>query len=92
MFVHHPTTQSDVSNCQMIVVTDAPMVVLEMISADQSPDRGIMESLNNIFDLLKKDDFQILPGVDSPKKNWKSTEETKRNENIERKIQTKKRQ
>jgi hypothetical protein len=41
------------------------MFILDMISANQSSDRGISESFNNIFDLLKENDFQILSGVDS---------------------------
>jgi hypothetical protein len=65
ILVGHPATQSDVSNSQLILPPDVPMFVLEMISANQSPDVGISESFNNIFDHLKENNFQILSGVDS---------------------------
>jgi hypothetical protein len=65
ILVGHPATQSDVSNGQAILSPDIPMFVLEMISVDQSADRGISESFNDIFDHLKKNNFQILSGVDS---------------------------
>jgi hypothetical protein len=63
--VAHPVTQSDFSDREVIFPVDVPMFVLEMISADQSPDEGTSESFNNIFGLLKENDFQILSGVDS---------------------------
>jgi serine/threonine protein kinase len=65
ILVGHPATLSDFSNGEMILPADVPMFVLEMISADQSPDRGISESFNHIFDVLKANDFGILSGVDS---------------------------
>jgi serine/threonine protein kinase len=65
ILVGHPATQSDISNGEMIFPADVPMFVLKMISGDQSDDRGISESFNDIFDLLKKNVFKILSGVDS---------------------------
>jgi hypothetical protein len=65
IIVGRPATQSDVSNGQAIFPADVPMFVLEMISVDQSADREISESFNDIFDDLKENDFQILFGVDS---------------------------
>jgi hypothetical protein len=65
MIVGRRARQSDVSNGQAISPTDAPMFVLEMISANQSADWEICELFNNIFDLLKENDFKILSGVDS---------------------------
>jgi serine/threonine protein kinase len=61
----HSATQSDVSNGQVIFSADVPIFVLEMISAKQSSRGGISESFNNIFDVLKEHNFQILSGVDS---------------------------
>jgi hypothetical protein len=49
----------------VILPTDVPMFILEMISADQSPVQGIDESFNDIFDVLKENEFNILFGVDS---------------------------
>jgi serine/threonine protein kinase len=63
--VGHPATQSDVSNGRVILPRDVPMFVLEMISADQSSDQKISESFNNIFDHLKRHNFEIQSGVDS---------------------------
>jgi serine/threonine protein kinase len=64
IIVGHPATQSDVSNGQSIFPPDVPMFVLELIAEGQSSNRGISESFNDIFDHLKRNDFQILPGVD----------------------------
>jgi serine/threonine protein kinase len=64
IIVGHLATQSDVSNGQVIFPPDVPIFVLDMISADQSRDRRIRESFNNIFDHLKKNHFEILSGVD----------------------------
>jgi serine/threonine protein kinase len=65
IIVGHPATQSDISNNQLVFPTDVPMFVLKMMSADQLPAGGISESFNDIFDVLKANDFKILSGVDS---------------------------
>jgi hypothetical protein len=65
IIVSHPATQSDVSNDQVIFLTDVPIFVLEMISVKHSSHGGISESFNNIFDVLEENDFQIMSGVDS---------------------------
>jgi hypothetical protein len=41
ILVGHTATQSSVSNDQSVLPPDLPMFVLEMISADQSDDRGL---------------------------------------------------
>jgi serine/threonine protein kinase len=65
MIVGHRATQSDVSNGQAMLPPGVPFFVLEMISADQWAGLGISQSFNDIFDRLKKNDFEILSGVDS---------------------------
>jgi serine/threonine protein kinase len=64
ILVGHPAIYSSVSNFQAIFPTDLPIFVSEMISTNQSPDRRISESFNDIFDILKENYFQILSGVD----------------------------
>jgi hypothetical protein len=45
---------------------DLPMLVSEMISTNQSPDQRISDSFNDIFEILRKKDFNIVPRVDCP--------------------------
>jgi hypothetical protein len=65
IIVGRPATQSGVSNGQTIFPADSPMFVLKMIPADQWAGGRICESFNDVFDLLKKNDFEIPSGVDS---------------------------
>jgi hypothetical protein len=46
----------------VIFPTDVPMFVLEMISVDESADRGMSESFNVILDELKRNDFHVDSG------------------------------
>jgi hypothetical protein len=65
IIVGHPATLSEVINDQIILLTDIPMFVSELMVAEQSPESGLCQSFNDIFDILKKNDFGIFSGVDS---------------------------
>jgi hypothetical protein len=61
----HSAKLLDVSNNQMIVHPNVPVFVSEIIAASQSPTMRTKESFRDVFDILKKNDFAILAGVDS---------------------------
>jgi hypothetical protein len=65
ILVGHPVTHSDVSHGRILLSPDVPTFVSQLISADESSDQGISESFNDIFNILKMNDFQILSDVDS---------------------------
>jgi serine/threonine protein kinase len=65
IIVGHPITHSDVSHGRKLLSPDLPTFVSQLISADKSSDQGIRESFNDIFNILKMNDFQILSDVDS---------------------------
>jgi hypothetical protein len=56
---------SGVSNRQTILPADIPMFVSQLIETRQSRRLGMVRSFNDIFDILKKNDFKVLSGVDS---------------------------
>jgi hypothetical protein len=57
--------QSGVWNGPIIIPTNVPMFVLKLIETGQSPGSRRQQSFNNIFNILKKNDFEIVSGVDS---------------------------
>jgi hypothetical protein len=61
----HPMILSGVCHGEIRVPTNVPMFVLELIEAGQSPESRRQQTFNNIFDVLKKNDFEIVSGVDS---------------------------
>jgi serine/threonine protein kinase len=65
IIVGHPWTMSGVINGETILHADIPIFVSELIVAGQSPESGIYESLNDIINILKKNNFVIVSGVDS---------------------------
>jgi hypothetical protein len=65
IIVGYPMMQSGVWNGPTTVPTNVPMFVLELIEAGQSPGSRRQQTFNDIFDVLKKNDFRIVSGVDS---------------------------
>jgi hypothetical protein len=61
----YPMMLSGVGNSQIRVPTNVPIFVLELIEAQQSPGSRIHQSFNDIFDILKRNNFGIVSGVDS---------------------------
>jgi hypothetical protein len=61
----HPMMLSGVENGQIRVPTNAPMFVLELIEAGQSPGSRRQQTFNDVFNVLKNNDFKIVSGVDS---------------------------
>jgi hypothetical protein len=62
--VGHPPTQSGVSNGDSVLSPDVPLFVPELLSTDQSADRRVSESFNNICDFLKDyDSAEVLKFV-----------------------------
>jgi hypothetical protein len=65
IIVGHPMMLSEVGNGQVTIPTNVPIFVLELIEAQQSPESRKYQSFNDIFDILKKNKFGIVSGVDS---------------------------
>jgi serine/threonine protein kinase len=65
IIVDHSTTVLSVSNEKATVHLDIPVFVSEIIAADRRPELRIRHSFNDIYDILKKHDFEIVPEVDS---------------------------
>jgi serine/threonine protein kinase len=65
IIVGYSMMQSGVRNGPIIVPTNVPMFVSKLIEADQSPGSQIQQTFNNIFNILKENDFEIVSGVDS---------------------------
>jgi hypothetical protein len=65
IIVGHSMMLSGVANSQTTLPTDVPMFVSQLIETRQSRGFGMVQSFNDIFDILKKNDFKILSGVDS---------------------------
>jgi hypothetical protein len=65
IIVGHPMMLSGVANSQTTLPTDISMFVSQLIETRQSPGLRIVRSFNDIFDILKKNDFEILSGVES---------------------------
>jgi serine/threonine protein kinase len=65
IIVGYPMLHSGVLNDPVTVPTNVPMFVLELIEAGQSPGSQKQQSFNDIFDILKYNDFEIVSGVDS---------------------------
>jgi serine/threonine protein kinase len=65
IIVGHPSTRFEVLNDETILRSDIPIFVSELIITGQSPKPGLRQSFNDIFDILKKNDFGIVSGVDS---------------------------
>jgi serine/threonine protein kinase len=64
IIVGHPIMQSGDGNGEIRVPANVPMFVSQLIETRQSPGLGTVRSFNDIFDILKKKNFKILPGVD----------------------------
>jgi hypothetical protein len=65
IIVGHPAIRSEVVNDQNIPFRDIRMFVLELITSGQSSKRGRGHSFNDIFNILKNHNFEILAGVAS---------------------------
>jgi hypothetical protein len=65
IIVGHPMMLSKLANSEITLPRDVPEFVSKLIKAEQSPVPEISQSFNNIFDFLRKNDFNIMPGVDS---------------------------
>jgi hypothetical protein len=65
IIVGHPMMLSEVANSQTTLPADVPMFVSQLIETRQSRGLGMVRSFNDIFDTLKKNNFEILSGVDS---------------------------
>jgi serine/threonine protein kinase len=65
IIVGHPMMLSGVANSQITLPADVPMFVSQLIEARQSRGFRMVRSFNDIFDILKENDFEILSGVDS---------------------------
>jgi hypothetical protein len=65
IIVGYPMMQSGVGNGQIRVPTNVPIFVLELIEAGLSPGSRRQQSFNDIFNILKENDFEIVSGVDS---------------------------
>jgi hypothetical protein len=63
--IDHPAMLLGVSNDQAKAGIGVPVFVSEMIAADQSPSLRKRQSFHGIFNILKKNGFAIVPGVDS---------------------------
>jgi hypothetical protein len=57
--------QSGVGNGEIRVPTNVPMFVLKLIEACWSPGSREQQTFNDIFNILKENDFEIVSGVDS---------------------------
>jgi hypothetical protein len=65
IIVGHSMMLSEVANSQTTLPTDVPMFVLELIEIQQSRGLRMVRSFNDIFGILKENNFEILSGVDS---------------------------
>jgi serine/threonine protein kinase len=65
IIVGYPMMLSGVRNDQIRVPTNVPMFVLRLIEAGQSPGSRRQQTFNDIFNILKENDFEIVSGVDS---------------------------
>jgi hypothetical protein len=65
IIVGYPMMLSGVGNGEIRVPTNVPMFVLKLIEAGQSPGLRIHRPFNDIFDILKRNNFEIVSGVDS---------------------------
>jgi hypothetical protein len=65
IIVGHPSQLSEVRNDETIFPGDIPMFVRDLIVVGQSPESELHQSFNDIFDILKENDFRIVSGVDS---------------------------
>jgi hypothetical protein len=65
IIVAHPMMLSGVGNSQTTFPAGIPMFVSQLIETRQSRGLRMVRSFNDIFDILKENDFEILSGVDS---------------------------
>jgi hypothetical protein len=65
IIVGYPMMQSGVWNGEIRVPPNVPMFVLELIESAQSPGSRRQQTFNDIFDVLKNNNFEIVSGVDS---------------------------
>jgi hypothetical protein len=65
IIVGHPMMLSGVAHSQTTLPADVPLFVLELIGIRQSRGLQMVRSFNDIFDILKKNNFKIVSGVDS---------------------------
>jgi serine/threonine protein kinase len=65
IIVGHPMMLSGVGNGERRVPTNVPMFVSELIEACQSPGLRRQQTFNDIFNILKEKNFEIMSGVDS---------------------------
>jgi hypothetical protein len=64
IIVGHSVILSGVANTQKALPTDVPLFVSQLIETRQSRGLQMVRSFNDILNILKKNDFEILPGVD----------------------------
>jgi hypothetical protein len=60
----HPSTLLEVLNDERNLGSDIPIFVRELLVAEQSQECGFRQSFNDIFKILKNNDFQMFSGVD----------------------------
>jgi serine/threonine protein kinase len=65
IIVGHPVILSDAANDEAISLSDIPVFVSELIASGRSRECRIGQSFNDIFDILKTNEFKIMSGVDS---------------------------
>jgi serine/threonine protein kinase len=65
IIVGDPAKLAGVAKGQKIVHRDIPVFVSELVEVGKSPESRISESFNDIFNILKKNNFEIMSGVDS---------------------------
>jgi hypothetical protein len=65
IIVGHPVILSGVEQCEVTLPRDVPVFVSELIESGQSREWRIGHSFNDIFEILKTNDFEIVSGVDS---------------------------
>jgi hypothetical protein len=65
IIIGHSAILSGVAQGEVSLLRDVPEFLSELIEAGQSPKLRISQSFNDIFDILKRNDFGIVSGVDS---------------------------
>jgi serine/threonine protein kinase len=65
IIIGRPIIQSEVGKDQIILPADIPIFVSELIEAGQSRGSQILQSFNDILNVLKENKFRIVSGVDS---------------------------
>jgi hypothetical protein len=65
IIVGHPEMLSGTQSAQVITLKDIPEFISKLIALGQSSEPRIGQSFNDIFSILKNNEFKIMFGVDS---------------------------